>query len=156
MGAVIPAKILGLKGQVIKEVVFNEEADRVRIMCDCFHVMQMFGEVIHDCHRAEFKAGKTLGDLTGQQTIKGSLLLSNRTTLQQTDREWVDQLLDQNQHLSALYTLKEQSSACLAAQLDARRHGGQHHRTCPFREGLAGPPHRYLRLCRSSDHYCAT
>src|SRR3990167_487458 len=34
MGAIIPAKILGLKGQVIKDFVFNEESGRVRVICD--------------------------------------------------------------------------------------------------------------------------
>lgn len=34
MGAVIPAKILGLEGQVIKSVVFDEESGRVRVVCD--------------------------------------------------------------------------------------------------------------------------
>jgi transposase len=34
MGAVIPAKILGLEGQVIKDVVFDEESGRVRVICD--------------------------------------------------------------------------------------------------------------------------
>jgi hypothetical protein len=29
MGAIIPAKILGLEGQVIKDVVFNEKSGRV-------------------------------------------------------------------------------------------------------------------------------
>jgi len=80
------------------------------IVFDRFHVMQMFSKVIRDCRRAEFKAAKTLGDLTGQQAIKGSLwlLLSNRSTLKQTDQERLDQLLAQNQPLAALYTLKEQ------------------------------------------------
>jgi transposase len=99
------------------------------IVFDRFHIMQMFNKVIRDCRRAEFKAAKTLGDLTGQQTIKGSLwlLLSNRTTLKQTDQERLDQLLAQNQPLSALYTLKEQlqrlwqpnaTPAEMAARLD--------------------------------------
>lgn len=34
MGAVIPTRILGLEGQVIKEVVFNEASGRVRLICD--------------------------------------------------------------------------------------------------------------------------
>jgi hypothetical protein len=34
MGAVIPAKILGLEGQVIKSVEFNEASGGVRIICD--------------------------------------------------------------------------------------------------------------------------
>jgi len=83
---------------------------KAAIVFDRFHVMQMFSKVIRDCRRAEFKAAKTLGDLTGLQTIKGSLwlLLSNRTTLKQTDRERLDQLLAQNQPLASLYALKEQ------------------------------------------------
>lgn len=99
------------------------------IVFDRFHVMQLFGKVIRDCRRAEFKAAKALGDLTGQQTIKGSLylLLSNRSTLKDTDQSRLDALLAQNQPLSALYTLKEQlqrlwhrpaSPAAMAARLD--------------------------------------
>ncbi|MHB1293005.1 MAG: hypothetical protein ACYCY5_12580, partial [Sulfuricella sp.] len=34
MGAVIPAKILGLEGQVIKDVKFSEESGRVQVICD--------------------------------------------------------------------------------------------------------------------------
>ena len=88
----------------------KESLPDVAIVFDRFHVMQMFNKVIRDCRRAEFKAAKTLGDLTGQQTIKGSLwlLLSNRSTLKETDQGRLDQLLAQNQPLSALYTLKEQ------------------------------------------------
>ncbi|MFO7541312.1 MAG: ISL3 family transposase [Thiobacillus sp.] len=80
------------------------------IVFDRFHVMQMFNKVIRDCRRAEFKAARTLGDLTGQQAIKGSLwlLLSNRTTLKETDQGRLDQLLAQNQPLATLYALKEQ------------------------------------------------
>ena len=99
------------------------------IVFDRFHVMQMFGKVIRDCRRAEFKAAKTLGDLTGQQAIKGSLwlLLSNRTTLKDTDQDRLDQLLAQNQPLATLYALKEQlqrlwqpdsTFAAMAARLD--------------------------------------
>jgi len=33
MGAIIPAKILGFEGQVIKQVVFDEEGGRVRVVC---------------------------------------------------------------------------------------------------------------------------
>ena len=99
------------------------------LVFDRFHVMQMFSKVIRDCRRAEFKAAKTLGDLTGQRAIKGSLwlLLSNRTTLNETDQGRLDQLLHQNQPLATLYTLKEQlqrlwqpnsTQAAMAARLD--------------------------------------
>jgi transposase len=99
------------------------------IVFDRFHVMQMFSKVIRDCRRAEFKAATTLGDLTGQQAIKGSLylLLANRETLKDTDQSRLDLLLAQNQPLSMLYTLKEQlqrlwqqptTNAAMAARLD--------------------------------------
>lgn len=88
----------------------KESLPNAAIVFDRFHVMQMFSKVIRDCRRAEFKAAKTLGDLEGQQVIKGSLwlLLSNRTTLKQTDQGRLDQLLAQNQPLASLYALKEQ------------------------------------------------
>lgn len=99
------------------------------IVFDRFHVMQLFSKVIRDGRRAEFKAAKALGDLTGQQTIKGSLflLLSNRSTLKDADQSRLGALLAQNQPLSALYTLKEPlqrlwhqpaSPADMAARLD--------------------------------------
>ncbi len=88
----------------------RESLPNAAIVFDRFHVMQMFSKVIRDCRRAEFKSAKTLGDLTGQQTIKGSLwlLLSNRTTLKETDQGRLDQLLALNQPLASLYALKEQ------------------------------------------------
>ena len=99
------------------------------IVFDRFHVMQLFGKVIRDCRRAEFKAATTLGDLTGRQAIKGSLylLLSNYDTLKATDQERLDTLLAQNEPLNTIYTLKEQlqrlwhqptSPADMAARLD--------------------------------------
>jgi transposase len=99
------------------------------IVFDRFHVMQMFSKVIRDCRRAEFKAAKALDDLTGQQTIKGSLwlLLSNYDTLKQTDQERLDDLLEKNQPLATIYTLKEQlqllwqpnsTPTAMAARLD--------------------------------------
>lgn len=99
------------------------------IVFDRFHVMQMFSKVIRNCRRAEFKEAQKLNDLSGQQTLKGSLwlLLSNRATLKQTDQQRLDQLLAQNQPLSALHTLKEQlqqlwqpnsTSAAMTQRLD--------------------------------------
>lgn len=107
----------------------KESLPNAAIVFDRFHVMQMFNKVIRDCRRAEFKAAKQLGDLDGQRVIKGSLwlLLSNRTSLKQSDQERLDQLLAQNQPLATLYALKEQlqrlwhhptSAADMATRLD--------------------------------------
>jgi transposase len=83
------------------------------IVFDRFHIMQMFSKVIRDCRRAEFKSAKTLGDLTGQEAIKGSLylLLGNRDNLKSADQDRLDKLLAQNEPLNKLYTLKEQLQA---------------------------------------------
>jgi len=83
------------------------------IVFDRFHIMQMFSKVIRDCRRAEFKSAKTLGDLTGQEAIKGSLylLLTNRDNLKDSDQGRLDKLLAQNEPLNKLYTLKEQLQA---------------------------------------------
>ena len=99
------------------------------LVFDRFHVMQMFTKVIRDCRRAEFKAATTLGDLTGQQAIKGSLylLLTNRESLKETDQGRLDLLLAQNAPLNTIYTLKEQlqqlwqqpsTAAAMAVRLD--------------------------------------
>lgn len=105
----------------------RESLPDAAIVFDRFHVMQMFNKVIRDCRRAEFKAAKTLGDLDGQQAIKGSLwlLLSNRRTLKETDQTRLDQLLAQNQPLASLYALKEQlqhvwQSGSTPAEMTAR------------------------------------
>ncbi|MCK7581666.1 MAG: transposase [Chromatiales bacterium] len=83
------------------------------IVFDRFHIMQMFSTVIRDCRRAEFKSAKTLGDLTGEQAIKGSLylLLGNRDNLKSSDQQRLDKLLEQNEPLNKIYTLKEQLQA---------------------------------------------
>ncbi len=61
--------------------------------------MQMFSTVIRDCRSAEFKAAKSLGDLSGQEAIKGGLylLLSNRDKLKESDQDRLDKLLVQNE-----------------------------------------------------------
>ena len=68
---------------------------RAAIVFDRFHIMQMFSKVIRHCRRAEFRSAKTLGDLSGQQVIKGSLylLLGNRDKLTVSDQQRLNQLL---------------------------------------------------------------
>ena len=86
---------------------------RAAIVFDRFHIMQMFSKVIRHCRRAEFRSAKTLGDLSGQQVIKGSLylLLGNRDKLTVSDQQRLNQLLAQNETLNKLYALKEQLQA---------------------------------------------
>lgn len=106
----------------------REGLPQVAIVFDRFHVMQLFSKVIRDSRRAAFKEAKAVGDLTGQQVIKGSLylLLSNRDRLTESAQARLDRLLEQNRSLNTLYALKEQLQAlwqpdtetAMAARLD--------------------------------------
>jgi len=115
------------------------------IVFDRFHVMQMFTKVIRDCRRAEFKAATTLGDLTGQQAIKGSLylLLTNRDSLKETDQSRLDLLLAQNAPLNTIYTLKEQLQQLWQHRVHRRW-------PCAWMTGVAWPRQRRSTACTSS------
>jgi transposase len=106
--------IPGHGGAHLLQVAEEASLPQAAIVFDRFHIMQMFSQVIRNCRRAEFKAARSLGDLSGQQVIKGSLWLrlSNHTSLKQTDQERLNQLLAQNQLLATLYALKESCSNC--------------------------------------------
>lgn len=80
-----------------------------KIVFDRFHVMQLYSKVIKQVRRAEFsKAGAE-----HKEQIKGTsyLLLSNRDKLNDSGESRLQQLLDSNQVLHTVYTLKEQLQA---------------------------------------------
>lgn len=75
-----------------------------KIVFDRFHVMQLYSKVIKQVRRAEFsKAGAE-----HKEQIKGTsyLLLSNRDKLNDNGESRLQQLLDSNQVLHTVYTLK--------------------------------------------------
>lgn len=76
------------------------------IVFDRFHVMQLYSKVIKQVRRAEFKKA----DEEHKEQIKGTsyLLLANRDKLDGEGEIRLQQLLDTNQKLLTVYTLKEQ------------------------------------------------
>lgn len=80
-----------------------------KIVFDRFHVMQLYSKVIRQVRRAEFSKA----DAEHQEQIKGTsyLLLSNRDKLSDSGESRLQQLLDSNQALHTVYTLKEQLQA---------------------------------------------
>ncbi len=75
------------------------------IVFDFFHVVQSFGKVIDKVRRDEYlKASKT-----DQKVLKGSryLLLMNDENLTDSQRHRLEDVLDLNSTLSALYVLKD-------------------------------------------------
>lgn len=79
------------------------------IVFDRFHVMQLYSKVIKQVRRAEFSKA----DAGHKEQIKGTsyLLLSNRDKLNDDGENRLQQLLDTNQTLHTVYTLKEQLQA---------------------------------------------
>ena len=79
------------------------------IVFDRFHVMQLYGKVIKQVRRAEFRKA----DVEHKLQIKGTayLLLSNRDKLNDDGEVRLQTLLDANQTLHTVYTLKEQLQA---------------------------------------------
>lgn len=82
---------------------------KANIVFDRFHVMQLYSKVIKQVRRSEFKKA----DAEHKEQIKGTsyLLLSNRDKLNDDGDIRLQQLLDTNQKLHTVYTLKEQLQA---------------------------------------------
>jgi transposase len=80
-----------------------------KIVFDLFHVVKAYGEVIDGVRRQEYKKAS----VHQRAYIKGSryLLLSNRDSLRPEQAAQLDDLLAVNQHLCAVYILKDQLKA---------------------------------------------
>ena len=79
---------------------------QAKIVFDLFHLVNAFGRVIDEVRRAEY----VRADREGKQVIKGSryLLLKNADNLTEPQRGRLDELLELNTTLNAVYILKEQ------------------------------------------------
>jgi transposase len=79
---------------------------QAKIVFDLFHVVKAFGFVIDEIRRSEYKKA----DRGEREILKGSryLLLSNRYNLDHKGRTKLQQVLDVNQTLNAVYVLKDQ------------------------------------------------
>lgn len=79
------------------------------IVFDRFHVMKLYSDLIRNVRKSEFRKA----DVEGKQVIKGSLylLLGNKQRLDESGVQRLEALMQANQTLSTVYTLKEQLQA---------------------------------------------
>jgi len=77
-----------------------------KIVFDLFHLVKAFGFVIDEIRRSEYKKA----DRGDRDLLKGSryLLLSNRKNLDREGKTKLQQVLELNQTLNAVYVLKDQ------------------------------------------------
>jgi transposase len=84
----------------------GQNCPKAKIVFDFFHLVKAYGEVIDQVRRQEYKKAS----FQQRSYIKGSryLLLSNRQNLDAEQTARLDELLEVNKRLSAVYILKDQ------------------------------------------------
>lgn len=94
---------------------------KATIVFDRFHVMKLYSDLIRNVRNAEFRKA----DADGKEVIKGSLylLLGNKQRLDESGIARLETLMQANQTLATVYTLKEQLQALWSAPTeDVMRH----------------------------------
>jgi transposase len=89
--------------------VVNKYCPKALIVYDKFHVVSNYHKLIDKIRRKEFRKA----DEDGKELLKGTryLLLKNREKLKEKDQKELEQLLEHNKNLNAVYALKEQLQA---------------------------------------------
>ena len=87
----------------------RQNCPQAKIVFDLFHVVKAYAEVIDEVRRQEYRKAS----FQQRAYIKGSryLLLSNRENLDAQKRARLEELLEVNERLSAVYILKDQLKA---------------------------------------------
>jgi transposase len=99
------------------QAAVREHLPNATIVFDRFHVMKLYSDLIRNVRAAEFRKA----DADGKQVIKGSLylLLRNRQRLDASGVQRLEELMNANQTLATVYTLKEQLQALWSAPTEA-------------------------------------
>ncbi len=87
------------------------------IVFDRFHVMKLYSDLIRNVRNAEFRKA----DAESKDALKGTLylLLGNRQRLDASGVQRLETLMNANQTLATVYTLKEQLQALWSASTEA-------------------------------------
>ncbi len=87
------------------------------LVFDRFHVMKLYSDVIRNVRSADFRKA----DADDKRVIKGSLylLLGNRQRLDASGLQRLEALMQVNQPLATVYTLKEQLQALWSEPTEA-------------------------------------
>lgn len=124
------------------------------IVFDRFHVMKLYSDVIRTVRKAEFRKA----DADGKQVIKGSLylLLGNKQRLDASGIQRLEELMQTNQTLSTVYTLKEQLQALWSAPDEATMRQALQQWCSLARATSITPLHRYAATLENhADGICA-
>lgn len=120
------------------------------IVFDRFHVMKLYSDVIRNVRKAEFRKA----DADGKQVIKGSLylLLGNKQRLDESGIRRLEELMQANQTLSTVYTLKEQLQALWSAPDEAAMQQALKQWCALARATAITPLHRYAAMLENHAH----
>ena len=124
------------------------------IVFDRFHVMKLYSDVIRNVRKSEFRKA----DADGKEIIKGSLylLLGNKQRLDESGIQRLNALIQANQTLSTVYTLKEQLQALWSAPDEATMRHALNQWCDLARATNISPLHRYAKMLEShADGICA-
>jgi transposase len=88
------------------QAAVREHLPNATIVFDRFHVMKLYSDLIRNIRNAEFRKA----DAEGKDVLKGTLylLLGNRQKLDDAGTRRLEELMQANQTLATVYTLKEQ------------------------------------------------
>jgi transposase len=124
------------------------------IVFDRFHVMQLYSKAIREVRRTEFKKA----DAQGKEVIKGSLflLLSNKHKLDDDGIRRLEALMQANQTLCTVYTLKEQLQTLWSAPDEAAMRQALDQWCSLARATSIKPLHRFAKTLQNhADGICA-
>jgi len=103
------------------QAAVREHLPNATIVFDRFHVMKLYSDLIRNVRASEFRKA----DAEGKDVLKGTLylLLGNRQRLDESGIARLEDLMQANQTLATVYTLKEQLQALWSAPTEkAMRH----------------------------------
>lgn len=99
------------------QAAVREHLPNATLVFDRFHVMKLYSDLIRNVRNAEFRRA----DAEGKDVLKGTLylLLGNRQKLDDAGTRRLEELMQANQTLATVYTLKEQLQALWSAPTEA-------------------------------------
>ncbi|MGH8539956.1 MAG: ISL3 family transposase, partial [Stenotrophobium sp.] len=136
------------------QAAVKAQLPKATIVFDRFHVMKLYSDVIRKVRKTEFRKA----DAEGKEVIKGSLylLLGNKQRLDESGARRLDELMQANQTLSTVYTLKEQLQALWSAPDEAAMREALSQWCELARAASITPLHRYAATLENhADGICA-
>ncbi|MGH8540162.1 MAG: ISL3 family transposase [Stenotrophobium sp.] len=136
------------------QAAVKAQLPKATIVFDRFHVMKLYSDVIRRVRKSEFRKA----DADGKEVIKGSLylLLGNKQRLDESGIQRLEELMQANQTLSTVYTLKEQLQALWSAPDETTMRNALNQWCALARATSITPLHHYAKTLENhADGICA-